>query len=67
VGVTEALSHHLQPHPFMLLQASDDVEQIRGGRIAFRPEHLMQRLHVNAGLLRQRGKAYRRVDAGYDV
>jgi hypothetical protein len=51
----------------MLLQASDDVEQIRLGRIAFWPEHLMKRLHVNAGPLSQRGKAEGRIDSGFDV
>jgi hypothetical protein len=46
----------------MLLQASDDVEQIRRRRIAFGTEHRMQRLHMNAGLLRGRGKAESRMD-----
>jgi hypothetical protein len=35
------------------------MEQIRSGRIPFRPKHLMQRLHMNPGLLRQRRKALR--------
>jgi hypothetical protein len=46
----------------MLPQAINDVEQIRHRRIGFRTEHQMQRLHMNAGLLRQRGKAGCRMD-----
>jgi hypothetical protein len=46
----------------MLLQASDDIEQIRRGRIALRPEHLVKRLYMNSRLLRQRGKAEGRIN-----
>ena len=35
----------------MLLQASDDVEQIRRRRIAFWAEKLVEGLHMNPGLL----------------
>ena len=50
----EALRHHLQPRPFMLLQASDDSDPIRRRRIPLGPEHLVQRLYMNPGLLCQR-------------
>jgi len=59
----QPLRHHLQPHSFVHLQASDDVEQIRRSRIPLRPKHLVQRLHMNPGLLRQRGKAQNRADS----
>ena len=38
----------------MLLQASDDIEQIRRRRIPLRPKHLVQRLNLDPCLLRQR-------------
>jgi hypothetical protein len=56
------LRHHLQPNPLMLLKAGNDFEEVGSSRIAFRAEHLMQRLGVDAGLLGQRGKAHHRVD-----
>ncbi len=37
----------------MLLQGNNDLEQIRRRRISLRPEHLVQRLAMNPGLLRQ--------------
>lgn len=54
--------HHPQPYPFLLLQTSNHLEQMRCRRISFRPKHLMQRLHMNPGLLRQRRKTQRRID-----
>ena len=41
----------------MLLQASDDIAQIRRRLIALQPEHLVRSLAMNAGLLRERQKA----------
>lgn len=51
----------------MLLQASNDLEQIRRRRIPLGAEQRMERLHVNAHLLRQRGKAQGRIDVRSDV
>ena len=45
----------------MLLQTSNDIEQIRRRRIALGPEHLVQRLAMNSRLLRQRRITDRRV------
>jgi putative membrane protein len=60
--MNELSRHHLQPHPFMFLQASDDVEQIRRRRILPWPEHPMPRLHMKSGLLLQGREAKRRND-----
>ena len=40
----------------MLLQAGDDFEQVRGGRIARGAEDPMQRLQMDSGLVSQRGE-----------
>jgi hypothetical protein len=48
----------LQPHPFVLLQASDDIEQLRRRRISFWSERLMEGLEANAVFFRSPNLMY---------